>query len=141
MKMHNIIKIFTDGGSRNNPGQSAVGVVINEHKFKETIGIRTNNEAEYEAVILALEKIKELFSQDEIDKSEINFYLDSELVCKQIKREYKVKDEKLSKLFLKAYNLMIDIPNIKFHHILRDKNKEADRLVNEALDELEKRPK
>lgn len=139
--MHNIIKIFTDGGSRNNPGQSAVGVVINEHKFKETIGIRTNNEAEYEAVILALEKIKELFSQDEIDKSEINFYLDSELVCKQIKREYKVKDEKLSKLFLKAYNLMIDIPNIKFHHILRDKNKEADRLVNEALDELEKRPK
>lgn len=139
--MEKIIKIFTDGGSRNNPGQAAVGVVINEHKFKETIGIRTNNEAEYEAVILALKKVKELFSQAEINKSEINCYLDSELVCKQIKREYKIKDLKLSKLFLKVYNLMIDIPNIKFHHILRDKNQEADRLVNEALDELEKRPK
>lgn len=135
------IIIHTDGGSRNNPGQAAVGVVINEHKFKKTLGIRTNNEAEYEAVVLALEKIKELFSQNEIEGSEINVYLDSELVCKQIKREYKIKDEKLAKLFLKVYNLMQDIPNINFYHILRDKNKEADRLVNEALDELEKRPK
>jgi ribonuclease HI len=135
--MQKVIKVFTDGGSRNNPGQAAVGVVINDHKFKKAIGIRTNNEAEYEAVILALKKLKELFSQDEIAKSEVNFYLDSELVCKQIKREYKVKDEKLAKLFLKVYNLTLTIPNIKFHHILRVKNQEADKLVNEALDEQE----
>ncbi|HRZ29395.1 MAG TPA: ribonuclease HI family protein [Candidatus Paceibacterota bacterium] len=139
--MEKIIRVFTDGGSRNNPGQAAVGVVINEHKFKKTIGIRTNNEAEYEAVILALEKIKELFLLNEDDEAKIDFYLDSELVCKQINREYKIKDEKLAKLFLKAYNLMQKLPKIKFHHILRDKNKEADLLVNEALDELEKRPK
>lgn len=134
--MKNKINVFTDGGSRNNPGQAAVGVVIDNHKFKKSIGIRTNNEAEYEAVILALEKLKELFTLDKLNNSEIDFHLDSELVCKQINREYKIKDDKLSKLFLKVYNLKIDLLNIKFKHIRRENNKEADKLVNEALDEL-----
>jgi ribonuclease HI len=137
--MKNKINVFTDGGSRNNPGQAAVGVVIDNHKFKKSIGIRTNNEAEYEAVILALEKLKELFTLEELNNFEIDFHLDSELVCKQINREYKIKDDKLSKLFLKVYNLKIDLLNIKFKHIRRENNKEADKLVNEALDELEEK--
>jgi len=136
--MKNVINIFTDGGSRNNPGQAAIGVVIGDKKFKQTIGIRTNNEAEYEAVIFALEKLKELYTKEELNEYIINFYLDSELVCRQIKREYKIKDLKLSKLFLKVYNIIINMSNITFNHVRRDKNKEADKLVNEALDELEK---
>jgi len=131
------INIFTDGGSRNNPGNAAVGVVINEHKFKKYIGIKTNNEAEYEGVILALTKLKELFSKTELENSEIVLHLDSELVCKQINREYKVKDLKLQQLFLKVYNLKLELGNIKFKHIRRELNKLADTLVNEALDEKE----
>lgn len=135
----NKINVFTDGGSRNNPGHAAVGVVINDLKFKKYIGIRTNNEAEYEGVILALEKLKENWSLEELNNSEIVFNLDSELVCKQINREYKIKDMKLSKLFLKIYNLKMDLENIKFQHVRREYNKEADKLVNEALDEYEKK--
>lgn len=134
----NKINVFTDGGSRNNPGHAAVGVVINDLKFKKYIGIRTNNEAEYEGVILALEKLKENWSLEELNNSEIVFNLDSELVCKQINREYKIKDMKLSKLFLKIYNLKADLENIRFQHVRREYNKEADKLVNEALDEYEK---
>jgi len=135
----NKIKVFTDGGSRNNPGNAAVGVVINEHKFKKYIGIKTNNEAEYEGVILALQKLKEIFAKNELDNSEIVFHLDSELVCKQINRLYKVKDEKLQLLFLKVYNLKLDLKNIEFKHVRRELNKVADALVNEALDEKERK--
>jgi ribonuclease HI len=133
----NKINIFTDGGSRNNPGNAAIGVVINQHKFKKYIGIKTNNEAEYEAVILALQKLKELFSLEELANSEITVHLDSELVCKQVNMQYKVKNEKLQQLFLKVYNLKVDILNIEFKHIRRELNKVADALVNEALDEYE----
>jgi len=76
---------------------------------------------------------------EELNNSEIVFNLDSELVCKQINREYKIKDMKLSKLFLKIYKLKMDLENIKFQHVRREYNKEADRLVNEALDEYEKK--
>ncbi len=131
------INIFTDGGSRNNPGNAAVGVVINEFKFKQYIGIKTNNEAEYEGVILALQKLKELFTKEELDNSDIVFHLDSELVCKQINRLFKVKDEKMQALFLKVYNLKMDLKNVEFKHIRRELNKVADALVNEALDEKE----
>jgi ribonuclease HI len=134
----NKINIYTDGGSRNNPGNAGIGVVINDLKFKKYIGIRTNNEAEYEAVIFALEKLKENFTLEELNDSKIIFHLDSELVCKQINREYKIKDEKLGKLFLKIYNLKFDLSNVEFVHVRREFNKEADRLVNEALDEHEK---
>ncbi|MDD3156159.1 MAG: ribonuclease HI family protein [Candidatus Pacebacteria bacterium] len=134
----NIINVYTDGGSRNNPGNAGVGVVINDLKFKKYIGIKTNNEAEYEAVIFALEKLKENFELEELNNSKIIFHLDSELVCKQINREYKIKDEKLGKLFLKIYNLKFDLANIEFVHVRREFNKEADKLVNEALDEYEK---
>ncbi len=135
----NKINVYTDGGSRNNPGHAAAGAVINNHKFKQYLGIKTNNEAEYEGVILALEKLTELYKLEELKNSEINLYLDSELVCKQLNREYKVKDENLGKLFIKIHNLKANLPNINFFHIRRELNKEADKLVNEALDEAIKK--
>lgn len=129
------INIYSDGGSRNNPGHAAIGVVINDHEFKKYIGIKTNNEAEYEAVLLALIELPKLFSISKLKESNINFFLDSELVCNQLNGTYKVKDLKLQSLFLKIWNIRQTLPKITFKHILRDKNKRADRLVNEALDE------
>jgi len=125
--------IHTDGGARGNPGPAGTGVVIEfeGHKilFKEFIGHATNNQAEYRAVILALEKAKDL------EVSSIDFFMDSELICNQLKRIYKVKDQELGVLFIKAWNLMQEFKKVTFRHVMRGDNKEADRLVNEAIDE------
>jgi len=125
--------IHTDGGARNNPGPAGIGVVIecdgSQNKFKKFIGNATNNQAEYQAVVLALEKAREL----KID--EIDLYLDSELVANQLKQIYKVKDGDLALLFVKAWNLSMGFKKIKYHHIYREDNKIADKLVNEAIDE------
>jgi len=129
-----VLKIFTDGGARGNPGPAGIGAVAYDESGKavftvsEYIGEATNNQAEYKAVIAALEKAKECNAQ------ELDFYLDSELIVKQIKREYKVKNVDLSPLFLKVYNLTLGFKKVKFTHVPREKNKEADRLVNEAID-------
>ena len=122
--------IYTDGGARGNPGPAGIGVFIKDvAEYKEYIGKATNNQAEYRAVILALEKAKELGGE------ELDFYLDSELVVKQIKREYKVKHPNLAPLFLKVWNLSMGFKKVSFTHVRREKNKQADRLVNEAIDE------
>lgn len=123
-----MIKIFTDGGSRGNPGPSAIGVIINDKKYSKFIGQKTNNQAEYEAIIFALEQAKKL----KLQELEIN--LDSELVCKQLNREYKIKDKDLQPLFIKAWNLSLDFKKIIFKHIPREQNKKADKLVNKELD-------
>ena len=138
--MENKIIMYTDGGSRNNPGPAAVGVYIETlHKqFGHYIGEKTNNEAEYEAVLFGLNKIKQLLGKDQVDKIEIECYLDSELVKKQLNHEYKIKEKNIQELFLKVWNLMLDFKEIKFFHIPREENKIADKLVNEALDEKEK---
>ncbi len=124
--------IHTDGGARGNPGPSGIGVVIDiggEKKyFKKFIGVATNNQAEYRAVILALEKAKEMGIET------IDFFMDSELVCNQLKRMYKVKDQDLGVLFVMAWNRMQGFKKITFRHVMRGDNKEADRLVNEAID-------
>lgn len=136
--MQKIIKTYTDGGSRGNPGPSAIGVVVKDEQdhnlatFKEYIGNTTNNQAEYKALIKALELAKELGGE------EVRCYLDSELVVKQLKREYKVKDAGLAQLFVLAWNLSLGFQKISFHHIRREYNSEADALVNEALDERER---
>ncbi|NMC51494.1 ribonuclease HI family protein, partial [Candidatus Kuenenbacteria bacterium] len=83
---------------------------------------------EYSAVILALEEAKKM------ETEEIDFFLDSELVVKQLNGEYKVKNEDLGKLFVKIYNLRQQFKKTTFHHVMREKNKLADRLVNEAID-------
>lgn len=127
-----MIKVFTDGGARGNPGPAAIGVVIGAKKYSKYLGRATNNQAEYQAVIFALEQAKKL----KLQELEIN--LDSELVCKQLNRQYKVKNANLQKLFLKAYNLSQNFKQIKFKHIRREKNKLADKLVNQELDKLKK---
>lgn len=135
------ITIYTDGGSRGNPGKAAIGVVFcNEKdqvikKYSEYLGDNlTNNDAEYSAVIFALKKFKSLFGKAIAQTSEIEIRSDSELMVKQLNGEYKLENEKIQKFFIEIWNLKIDFKLIKFKHIPREKNKEADRLVNEALD-------
>ncbi len=139
------IIIYTDGGSRGNPGLAAIGVVItNENgtvlkRYSQYLGEDlTNNEAEYQAVIFALKKVKALFGKEKASNSEIEINSDSQLIVKQLNGEYKIMDANIQPLFLKAWNLKIDFKNIKFKSIPREKNQEADRLVNEALDDKDK---
>lgn len=131
--MDNQATIFTDGGARGNPGPAGIGVVleIGEQKktFKKYIGTATNNQAEYQAILLGLE-----MAQAEGAESVV-CYLDSELVVKQLNREYKVKNADLAPLFVKVWNLSQSFKKVSFNHVYREDNKEADRLVNEAIDE------
>jgi len=135
------ITIYTDGGSRGNPGKAAIGVVFyNEKdqiikKYGEYVGDNlTNNDAEYMAVIFALKKFKSLFGKSIAEISEVEIRSDSELLVKQMNGEYKLSDEKIQKFFIEIWNLKVEFKNVKFKHIPREKNTEADRLVNEALD-------
>lgn len=134
------ITIFTDGGSRGNPGPSAVSAIfINEkgqiiRKCSEFLGNATNNEAEYQGVIFALNKFKALFGKELAKNAEIELKSDSELIVKQLTGVYKVLDPDIQSLFLKAWNLKLDFKKVKFKLIPREKNQEADKLVNEILD-------
>jgi len=132
----NKFKLFTDGGSRGNPGQAAIGGILYNEKnqkidsFSQCIGIATNNVAEYRALLKGLEIAKK-------HKAEIiDCFLDSELVVKQLNKEYKVKDKELAKLFVSVWNMKLHFKKITFHHVRREKNQEADELVNKALDEM-----
>ena len=142
--MKNIV-IYIDGGSRGNPGQGALGVVFLNEKgetikeYSQYLGDNlTNNEAEYQAAIFALKKFKAVFGKKLTKSTEVTVMSDSELLVKQIKGEYKILDSKIQRLFLEVWNLKIDFKKIKFKSISRNKNKEADRLVNEALDSQKK---
>jgi len=136
--------IFTDGGSRGNPGPAACGVVIKNDKNKvilktsKYLGETTNNQAEYEALILALQKAKGIFKAQKINNKNLECYLDSELVVKQLNHEYKIKDEGMQKLFIVVWNLTLDFDDVKFIHIPREENKLADEMVNRELDLREK---
>ena len=128
-----MINIFTDGASRGNPGEAGIGVVIFENKeikeeIKEYLGKKTNNEAEYLAVIKGLEYL------EENNINQANFYLDSEFVSKQLKGEYKVKSEKMLTLYEKAISLSKN-KKINFIWIPRSENKRADELANQSIDE------
>lgn len=134
-------KIHTDGGSRGNPGQAAIGVVIEvgfgsgeKKEYAESIGVATNNEAEYSAVIFALKKIKQLAGGEKASQAHLVFYIDSELIVKQLNYEYRVKDEDIQKFFIEIHNLRFDFKTIEFNHVPREQNLDADRLVNQALD-------
>ncbi|MCX6766214.1 MAG: ribonuclease HI family protein [Candidatus Moranbacteria bacterium] len=135
----NKIKIFTDGGARGNPGPSGIGVVIEstgtKKTYREFIGYATNNEAEYKALLFALQKVKLLYGKTKTKSLSLECFLDSELVVKQMNHKYKLNDENIQKFFLQIWNLSIDFGEVKYTHILREKNSEADRLANLALDE------
>jgi ribonuclease HI len=134
ISMSKKIKIYTDGGARGNPGPAAIGVVIKDEKGKilkqdsEYIGKATNNQAEYQALLKGLRLAKDL------KPTEVICYLDSELVVKQMKQEYKVKDKDLQPLFIKCWNAAIALKKVTYQHIPRNLNKEADKLLNDELD-------
>lgn len=130
----NKIIIFTDGGARGNPGPAAIGAVVGGKKYREYIGEATNNVAEYKAVIMALKKVNQLFSGDKTKDLILEINVDSELLCKQMTGEYRVKDVNLKNLFMEVWNLKQDFKEVKFNLVPREKNKEADKLVNEELD-------
>jgi ribonuclease HI len=131
------IVMFTDGGSRGNPGPAGIGVWVEtlNKKYGECIGTATNNVAEYAALIFGLKKLKQLLGKDKTRQYEIECYLDSELVVKQLNHEYKLKEEYIQKNFIEIWNLTLDFKAVKFYHIPREKNTIADALVNQALDE------
>ncbi|MEK7559911.1 MAG: ribonuclease HI family protein [Patescibacteria group bacterium] len=134
------IVTYTDGGSRGNPGPAAIGVVICNSagktikKYGEAIGKKTNNESEYAAVISALKKIKQIFGKEKTKKMSIDMNMDSEFVAKQLNGEYKIEEERMFPLFIAVWNLKMDFARVTFSHVPREQNKEADKLVNEALD-------
>lgn len=138
--MIKILNVFTDGGARGNPGPSAIGVYIADENnkklagFGKTIGIATNNVAEYKAVIEAFDWIienKKSLSED----AKINFFLDSKLVCSQIIGLFKVKNVGLKDLLLDVRDRegQISLP-LFFKYIPREQNTKADAFVNQALD-------
>lgn len=140
MEKNEKIIIYTDGGARGNPGPAAIGVVIKDasgHTIKsygEAIGQATNNEAEYRAVVSALQKTKALLGKEKLKSISVEVNMDSELVTRQLNGVYKIEEEKLFPFFVKIWNLKIEFGKISFGHVPREKNREADRMVNEALD-------
>jgi len=132
------LKIYTDGGSRNNPGPAAAGIVICDKKnnliesHSKFLGEKTNNQAEYLAVIEALKLAKKFNPQI------INFFLDSKLVVEQLNGKFKIKDQKLASLFVEAYNLSLGYKKITYEYIPREKNVLADKQVNLCLDKHHK---
>jgi len=141
--MENEIVMYTDGGSRGNPGPSGIGVYIKtlDKKFGEYIGEKTNNEAEYEALLFGLKKLKSIIGKAKSKQIKIKCFLDSELIVKQLNHEYKLRDARIQKYFIEIWNLMLDFKKVSYSHIPREENKIADSLVNEALDAREKQGK
>lgn len=134
--------MYTDGGSRGNPGPAGAGVFICNEKAELIrkahlfLGTVTNNEAEYQAILLGLETLKKVFGKEKIRDLPIEIRLDSELVCRQLRGEYQIKEEKLVPFFMKVWNARVaDFHQLSFVHIPREQNVEADSLANKAMDE------
>lgn len=132
------IVIYTDGGARGNPGPAGAGVVIYDGttkvaEVKKFLGERqTNNWAEYEALVIALTEAK----KRNLGKRPVEIRMDSELIVKQMNGEYQVKEATLWPQYMKVHNLLVaNFENVKFVHVRREENKEADALANEAMDE------
>lgn len=137
------IYINTDGGARGNPGPAGIGIVFFDetekeiHKCCEYIGEATNNQAEYRAIIKALEILKKSkwFAENNNQTSEIVCRLDSQLVVEQINGNFKIKNEGIKGLIDQIRALLSDVKtDISFTHISREKNKLADKMVNNAID-------
>src|SRR6267378_1451975 len=126
--------VHTDGAARGNPGPAAIGVVIEDaegrtvYEASRALGMKTNNEAEYLALIAALEYLKDLRA------SEADICLDSELVVRQLNREHKVKEPRLQALHGQVVMLLNAVPKHAIRHVRREQNARADELANEALD-------
>lgn len=136
--MKNEIIIYTDGGARGNPGPAGSGAVIYDGPKKvgevsAFLGIQTNNFAEYEALVLVLQKTIDLFGSPVPGK--VSVRMDSELIVKQMNGQYKVKHPVLKEKHTRVKMLIAEsFPNITFTHVRREQNKEADQLANDAMD-------
>ena len=128
------LHIYTDGASRGNPGHASFGYVIMTPDRKviaehgEYIGVATNNQAEYGAIVDALDKASKY------TEGTLHFFMDSELAVRQLTGIYKVKDLKIAERVKEIFRLSKRFENITYTHIVRDKNKHADALANDALD-------
>jgi len=129
------VVVYVDGGSRGNPGPAALGVVVGSKEYGEYLGRKTNNQAEYEALIFALKKIKQLIGKKKSKETEVEIRIDSELITKQMNGQYKITEPELQPLFLVVWNSRLDFKRVIFVHIPREENMKADRIVNKVLDE------
>ena len=130
-----VVNLYTDGACRGNPGQGGAGAVLMDERgeivatVRRSLGLCTNNIAEYRALILGLEEaLKKRYGR-------LNIFLDSELLVNQIKGSYKVKNENLKILMLEVRKLLSYFDSYKVEHIDRSQNHMADKLANEAIDE------
>lgn len=127
--------LYTDGAARGNPGPAGAGAFICTSdgrcvaEIAEYLGETTNNVAEYQGLLFGLKKLIELGAR------EVEIRADSELMVKQLKGEYRVKNETLKTLFEEAKVLLKKIPSYSIRHVYREQNKEADRLSNLAIDQ------
>lgn len=132
-----LLVINTDGGSRGNPGPAGIGLVIKSetgdliYSHGSYIGETTNNVAEYSALIKALEEARNLGATN------VRIQMDSELIVKQMQGLYKIKQPILQELAAKTLSLLKNFQGYTFTHVRREFNKEADALVNQALDEVQ----
>jgi len=130
-----ILNVYTDGASRGNPGPASIGIVFKDEQGQiiwqqnKDIGSATNNEAEYKALIYAMKHANRHHPK------KIVFHSDSELIIRQMRGEFKIKNPGIQKLFLDAWNRKIDLVETEFVSVPREKNKEADKLANQALDQ------
>ncbi len=133
--------INIDGGARGNPGPAAVGVVIKSASskrikdYKQCLGKASNNEAEYQAAIFALQKVKLLLGKKKAKLTSLELRSDSQLLVEQMNGHYKILNKRIQSLFLKLWNAKMDFGGVIFRLVSREENKEADQLVNQALDQ------
>ncbi len=126
--------VYVDGAARGNPGDAGAGAVIKDSRgrtikrLRRSLGVTTNNMAEYRALLLALEAARNLGLE------RLKVFADSELLVKQINGLYRVRSEDLKPLYAKALRLIEGFEHFEVHHIPRTENSEADRLANEAID-------
>lgn len=129
-----MIQVFCDGGARGNPGHAAYGFVVkvDNKVVKEEgayIGIATNNQAEYTAIIKALS-----YLVDHHRGQDVSFFLDSQLAASQLSGLFKIKNAQIRELIIKVREHETELGQVRYTHIPREQNKEADSLVNQALD-------
>lgn len=131
---HNTVKLFTDGGSRGNPGHSAIGYAIYDRDDNllvsdgRYLGVATNNQAEYNGLKIGLLAVQQMGAKN------VEVYMDSLLVVNQLKGEYKVKNQELAPIFQEVKKISSQFESVKYNHVPRELNKVADTIVNDVLD-------
>lgn len=129
--------IYTDGASRGNPGRASYGYTISDELGKllyekgEYIGITTNNVAEYTGVLAAIQQVKKMFGDKDV---QVELYADSKLVAEQLSGRYRIKSAHLKPIIEQIQTLTMELGGVLYTHVPREKNTQADKLANQALD-------